>query len=178
MRTPYWTVMVHNSPTLRHQVRCAVQVRKRPVSKNQHSSGSKVFFPGVLLNRCPHVVGVNEVDMNGNIKRHEIFTFRRAPIHQSTIVSVVTLTQRQNGSGAILFVCENERLKKIHVLPPPPHSQWIYMIWTGLYYGVITLAVSGTKTYYDTMQKPFTLVVYGTRTGHLKAIEIQLKHTT
>ena len=45
--------------------------------------------------------------------------------------------------------------------------------------GVITLAVSKTGTLTgtctDVMQKPFTLA--GTRTGHLKAIEISLKHT-
>ena len=47
--------------------------------------------------------------------------------------------------------------------------------------GVFTLTVSGTRTGIGTrtniLQKPFTPVVYGARTGHLKATEIQLKHT-
>ena len=51
----------------------------------------------------------------------------------------------------------------------------------GWSYGVFTLAVSGTGTGTGAgtciMQKPFTLAVSGTRTEHLKAIEI-LKHTT
>ena len=42
------------------------------------------------------------------------------------------------------------------------------MPWTG----------TATGTGIDVMWKPFTLAVSGTRTGHLKAIEIQLKHTT
>ena len=39
---------------------------------------------------------------------------------------------------------------------------------------------TGTETGTGTviMQKPFTLAVSGTRTGHLKVIEISLKHTT
>ena len=41
---------------------------------------------------------------------------------------------------------------------------------------VFTLAVSGTGT--DIMQKPFKLAMSEARTGHLKAIEMQLKHTT
>ena len=48
--------------------------------------------------------------------------------------------------------------------------------------GVFTLAVSGTGTRTgigtDNMQKPFMLAVSGARTGHLKAIEISIKHTT
>ena len=49
-------------------------------------------------------------------------------------------------------------------------------------YGVFTQAVSwtgtGTGTRADIMQKPFMLAVSRARTGHLKAIEISLKHTT
>ena len=41
---------------------------------------------------------------------------------------------------------------------------------------LITLAVS--RTGIDIMQKLFTLAVSGTRTGHLKAIELQLKQTS
>ena len=48
--------------------------------------------------------------------------------------------------------------------------------------GVITLDVSGTGTgtgtTTDIIQKPFTLTRSETMTGHLKAIEIPLKHTT
>ena len=48
--------------------------------------------------------------------------------------------------------------------------------------GVFTLTVSGTGTGTGTgtciIQKPFTLAVFGARTGHLKAIEISFKHTT
>ena len=48
--------------------------------------------------------------------------------------------------------------------------------------GVITLTLSATRTRTgtgtDIMQKSFTLAVSGTRIGHLKAIEISLKHTT
>ena len=45
--------------------------------------------------------------------------------------------------------------------------------------GVFTLVFSGTGTGTGTdMQKPFTLAVSGARTGHLKVIEILLKHTT
>ena len=33
-----------------------------------------------------------------------------------------------------------------------------------------------TRTGTDIMQKQITLAVFGTRTGHLKAIEISLKH--
>ena len=42
--------------------------------------------------------------------------------------------------------------------------------------GLITLAVSGTRTTTD-MQKPFTLAVSGTRTRHLNTIEIPLNGT-
>ena len=37
---------------------------------------------------------------------------------------------------------------------------------------------TGTRTGTDIMQKQITLAVFGTRTGHLKAIEISLKHVT
>ena len=42
--------------------------------------------------------------------------------------------------------------------------------------GKVTLAVSWTGT--DIMQKYFTLALSGTKTRHLKAIELPLKHTT
>ena len=59
--------------------------------------------------------------------------------------------------------------------PPPPEKYQ-----SGPTNCLITLPVSdtgtGTWTGTDTMQNTFTLAVSGTKIGHLKAIEISLKH--
>ena len=83
-------------------------------------------------------------------------------LHQLKRNTAVCFQKKHLCTRFFFFACESPSK---HILQGTKYS-----------YGLFTIAIFGTRTGTGTrtsiLQKPFTMIVCGTRTGHLNAIEI------
>ena len=113
MRTPYWTVIVRSQETY---VPCCASKKKACLQKSAFVR-IKIF----LRRRSPQPMSTcGWREWEWYEWKHEIFTFRRAPIHQSTIVSVVRLTQRQRMGLEPFFPFVKMNVLKTYTPPLQP----------------------------------------------------------